>query len=81
MWIASGFRPSRTAIPPTAEHHPGPKVNSIIGEGADVAFLDTDRFARDVKGGLNLIAKIREPGVEVLFGDIGRYRDDSNFEL
>lgn len=63
-----------------------PAINQALklirtGTVRAVAFLDTDRFSRDVQGGLNMIRKIREAGGEVLFGDLGRYRDDANFEL
>jgi len=46
-----------------------------------LAFLDTDRFARDVHGGLGFLKEVNALGGVVLFGDLGRYRDDAEFQL
>jgi len=51
------------------------------GKAKAVTFLNTDRFARDLPGGRALIAKIRAAGGDVVFGDLGRFRDDANFML
>jgi len=40
------------------------------GKVKGLAFLDTDRFARDVLGGLAVIREIRKAGGTVLFGDM-----------
>jgi site-specific DNA recombinase len=63
-----------------------PAINKALalaasGEVQAVTFLNTDRFARDVVGGRQMVAKLMATGVAVIFGDLGRVRDDHNFML
>jgi len=44
-------------------------------------FTNSDRFARDVEGGLKIIREIRAAGGRIILGDLGEYRDESNFRL
>jgi site-specific DNA recombinase len=54
---------------------------AAAGEVQAVTFLNTDRFARDVIGGRKMVAKILATGAAVIFGDLGKVRDDANFML
>lgn len=63
-----------------------PAINKALslaqsGEVEAVTFLNTDRFARDVVGGRKMVAKLLATGAAVIFGDLGRVRDDANFTL
>jgi len=63
-----------------------PAINKAVelaaaGTVKAVTFLNTDRFARDVVGGRAMVAKILATGATVIFGDLGRFRDDANFML
>jgi site-specific DNA recombinase len=63
-----------------------PAINKALslaqsGEVQAVTFLNTDRFARDVVGGRNMVAKLLATGAAVIFGDLGKVRDDANFML
>jgi DNA invertase Pin-like site-specific DNA recombinase len=51
------------------------------GKVKGLAFLDTDRFARDLHGALGFLKEIRKAGGVVLFADIGAYRDDAEFQI
>jgi site-specific DNA recombinase len=52
------------------------------GKVKGLAFLDTDRFARDVHGALGFIKDVCKAGGRVLFGDVGEYRgNDAEFLL
>lgn len=51
------------------------------GRVKGLAFLDTDRFARDVEGGLRFIRRVRDLNGALLFGDIGLYRHDAEFRV
>jgi site-specific DNA recombinase len=44
-------------------------------------FTVSDRFARDVEGGLKIIREIRAAGGRIIFGDLGEYQDEANFRL
>ena len=63
-----------------------PAINKALalaqaGDVQAVTFLNTDRFARDVMGGRKMVAKLVAAGAAVIFGDLGRVRDDANFML
>ena len=63
-----------------------PAINKALalaqaGEVQAVTFLNTDRFARDVMGGRKMVAKLLATGAAVIFGDLGKVRDDANFIL
>jgi site-specific DNA recombinase len=51
------------------------------GKVKALAFINVDRFARDVEGGLALLRKVRESGGIIIFGDLGPVSDDANFRL
>lgn len=51
------------------------------GKVRGLTFLETDRFSRDMAGGLELIRKVREYGGDVILGDLGIVRDEANFQL
>jgi site-specific DNA recombinase len=51
------------------------------GKISGLTFMETDRFARDTAGGLELIKKVVALGGAVILGDLGRVRDEGNFRL
>jgi site-specific DNA recombinase len=51
------------------------------GKVKGLAFLDTDRFARDVHGALGYLKEVRKANGRILFGELGEYRDDEEFQM
>ena len=51
------------------------------GKVKALTFMETDRFSRDVQGGLALIKKVQALGGFVILGDLGVVHDEANFRL
>jgi len=51
------------------------------GKIKGLTFMETDRFARDMRGGLELIRKVSALGGFIILGDLGIVRDEANFQL
>ncbi len=51
------------------------------GKVKALTFLNSDRFSRDVEGGLAIIRQIRAAGGRIVFADMGEYTDDATFRL
>jgi site-specific DNA recombinase len=63
-----------------------PAINRALalirsGKIKALIFTMSDRFSRDVEGGLRVIREIRQAGGRIIFGDVGEYADDDNFRL
>jgi site-specific DNA recombinase len=63
-----------------------PAINRALalirtGKVQALVFTNSDRFSRDVEGGLRIIREIRAAGARIIFGDLGEYSDDATFRM
>jgi hypothetical protein len=51
------------------------------GKVKGLAFLDVDRSGREMHGQLGYFKEVRKAGGRLIFGDLGEYRDDAEFQI